>query len=100
MKEIISKKMVVRVALAIGASLTVVATSALPAFADPGPVVPNGVPSLYCDKCDDNNSGPDAGGSDPGGRQDPGWGVSNHIGEGRAGQEGGGRYHPPPRSHR
>ena len=94
MKKIISKNKVFSFALAVGASLTVMATSALPAFADSGPVVPSGVPTLYCDKCDD---GPDAGGSDPGGREDPGWGVSNHIGEGREGLD---RSHPPARSHR
>jgi hypothetical protein len=91
MKETFSKSKVFKLALVVGASLTVMATSALPAFADSGPGLTSGVPTLYCDKCDD---GPDAGGTDPGGRQDPGWGVSNHIGEGR---NGGDRESPPKR---
>lgn len=91
MKEMFAKTKVLRFAVVVGASLTVMATSALPAFAESGTGALHGTPGLYCDKCDD---GPDAGGTDPGGRQDPGWGVSNHIGEGR---DGGDRERPPPR---
>lgn len=91
MKAILTKTKVLRVAVVLGASLTVMTTSALPAFADSATAVANSVPTLICDKC---NDGPDAGGTDPGGRQDPGWGVSNHIGEGR---DAGDRERPPPR---
>ncbi|QYN34161.1 hypothetical protein K1T35_37940 [Pseudonocardia sp. DSM 110487] len=71
-----------RLALAVVASLTVMATSAGPALA------------ADCDQCmkwpDGTTYDPDAGntpytgsdGTEPGGNADPGWGVGNHIGEG------------------
>jgi hypothetical protein len=91
MKEMLSRTKAVRFAVVVGASLTVLATTAAPAFAESAPSSSHAVPTLYCETCD---NGPDAGGTDPGGRQDPGWGVSNHIGGGR---DGGDRERPPAR---
>jgi hypothetical protein len=91
MKEMLSKTKVLQFALAVGASLTVMATSALPAFADSGPGVPNAAPTLWCDNCGDDGGTPQAPDE---GRGDPnsGWGVSGNIGKGQAGLD---RHHPP-----
>jgi hypothetical protein len=80
MKQKLSRTKVFGFALAVGASLTVMATSAAPAFADSGPSVHNGARTDYCTACD----------------QDPGdWGVSDGIGSGRGEVE----RHPPVRHH-
>jgi hypothetical protein len=102
MKKASSMANASRLALVVGASLTVMAASAGPAFALTGSVigVPNAaptvmarsalLPALPCRElpCTPDDAAAGAGGAEPGGRSDPGWGGSNHIGEGRDGGDG------------
>jgi hypothetical protein len=83
MKQPLTKPMMFRFALAASATFTIVAASAGFAHSGPGAhngpatatVQPGNFVALPCLICDEQRAG---------GRNDPGWGVSNHIGEGRA----------------
>jgi hypothetical protein len=102
MKKARYKVNVSRLALVIGASLTVMAASAGPAFAltGSGIGVPNAAPTVMAQSallpalpcrelpCTPDDAAAGAGGAEPGGRSDPGWGGSNHIGEGGDGGDG------------
>jgi hypothetical protein len=101
MKAAFSTENAFRCASVFGASLVVMAASAGPAFAvDSGTGVPTAaptvmaqsallVPALPCQElpCNPDNAWAEEGGGEPGDRSDPGWGVSNHIGEGGGGAE-------------
>lgn len=102
MNEKLSKARVLQFALVVGASLTAMATSAMPAFADSGPRIPNVAPTAYCqpNQCDNAaGNGGDGGFTSPGVSQDGGFGrVSPNIGKGQQDYERN-RPHPPVRAY-
>jgi hypothetical protein len=80
-------------ALAVGASLTVIAASATPAFAATAHRAATPAPALWCTNCDDGTIGiPGPGQDDPGG-----WGVSHNIGKGQQDANRNRHQNPPPR---
>ena len=80
-------------ALAVGASLTVMVTTAAPALAATDHRATAPAPARWCENCDDGTIGiPGPGQDDPGG-----WGVSGNIGKGQQDANRNRHQNPPPR---